>query len=276
MPNCSMAVRMHPRDLTINSYDAHFSSIWRRPKYHPFEPGSRLSCSDHRNIPSFFQPHLLRLKNKKYSPLQRLSVPKRKLSFLTRKMQVCIARLTSFINDFLDLLWWEVLATGIDTFSYNFFFLIRIFAQAFPSLAELPHLDSATELALRESNGRFDTRNSRSGSVGWSWSTIGAGAVGFSTVGWEASSIKGNSSTSPSFGWVGTVVEGCPAVGVSAATTFAPAKIHRAPKQLLRATCESHNVLIWFHQDLLIVIVIVFLNLPRYLNKFNEASLFFN
>lgn len=48
-------------------------------------------------------------------------------------MQVCIARLTSFINDFLDLLWWEVLATGIDRtiFSWLIFFLIRIFSRRF-------------------------------------------------------------------------------------------------------------------------------------------------
>ena len=85
--------------------------------------------------------------------------------------------------------------------------------------------DSATELASsRIKRSRSDTRNSRSGSVGWLWSTIGAGAVGFSTVGWEASSLR-EIVDSPSFGWVGTVVEGLSvAVGVSAATTLAPAK----------------------------------------------------
>ena len=85
--------------------------------------------------------------------------------------------------------------------------------------------DSATELASsRIKRSRSDTRNSRSGSVGWLWSTIGAGAVGFSTVSWEASSL-GESVASPSLGWVGTVVAGLSVVvGVSAATTWAPAK----------------------------------------------------
>ena len=85
--------------------------------------------------------------------------------------------------------------------------------------------DSATELASsRIKRSRSDTRNSRSGSVGWLWSTIGAGADGFSTAGWEASSLRGIVD-SPSLGWVGTVVEGLSVtLDVSAATTWAPAK----------------------------------------------------
>ena len=110
-------------------------------------------------------------------------------------MQVCITRLTCFINDFLDLIRWEVLATGINR---NNLFLAN-FSSWSGSLAGVSVAavagwaatsDSATELASsRIKRSRSDTRNSRSGSVGWLWSTIGAGAVGFSTVSWEASSL---------------------------------------------------------------------------------------
>ena len=84
---------------------------------------------------------------------------------------------------------------------------------------------SVTEIASsRIKRSRSDARNSRSGRVGWLWSTIGAGMIGFSTAGWLASSVV-EGGKSPSLACVGRVVAGLSVtLGVSAATTWPLAK----------------------------------------------------